>query len=167
MSILFGVGIGGCFVLVFGIIGIVMLVKYFLDKKKFEESQAWSATSGQITEAYVRESSSEDSEGYTTTSYYPEVRYTYQVMGVEYTGKRIAFGGNVGGSRKKANEIVAQYPVGKKVTVYYDPDNLEDAALERRMGGKGLLVIGIVFTLIAVCTACIGLGTLIISYMNA
>ncbi|MBT4311172.1 MAG: DUF3592 domain-containing protein [Anaerolineae bacterium] len=154
-GILIGVGVGGCFVLIFGIVGVVMLVKYFRDKKKSEESQAWSGTSGRITESYVRESQSQDSDGYTSTTYYPEVRYLYQVMGVEYDGKRVAFGGDVGGSRKKANERIGQYPVGKTVTVYYDPNNHEDAVLERRIGSKTMLIIGIVFALISICSACI------------
>lgn len=155
-GVLIGLAAGGCFVTLFGGVGIFMLVKYFRDKKKSEESQAWSATSGQVTESYVRESQSRDSEGYITTSYYSEVRYLYQVMGVEYNGDKVAFGGSVGGSRKQANERIAQYPVGKTVTVYYDPNNHEDAVLERRIGSKGMLIIGIVFTLIAVCSVCIG-----------
>lgn len=155
-GLLVGVGVGGCFVLIFGIIGAVMLVKYFKDKKKSEESQAWSATSGRITEAYVRESQSRDEDGFTTTTYYPEVRYLYQVMGTEYSGKRVAFGGDVGGNRNKATERIAQYPVGKTVSVYYDPNDYEEAVLERRMGGKGMLIIGVVFTLIAVFSACVG-----------
>ena len=146
----------GCFCAIFAGIGIFMLVKYFQDKKKSEESQAWSATSGQITESYVRESHSQDSDGITTTSYYAEVRYLYQVMGVEYSGDKVSFGGKVGGSRGKANETTVQYPVGKNVTVYYDPNNHEDAVLERRIGSRGMLIIGIIFTAIGVCTACVG-----------
>ena len=135
-----------------------MLVKYFQDKKKSEDSQAWSATTGEITESYVRESHSQDSDGYTSTSYYPEVRYRYQVMGAEYQGKRIAFGGDVGGSHKKARQMLTPYPVGQRMTVYYDPNSPEEAVLERRMGSKGFLIIGIIFTLIGGCTACIGGG---------
>ncbi len=85
---------------------------------------------------------------------------------MEYTGDKIAFGGDVGGSRKKANEMIAQYPVGKNVSVYYDPNNPEDVVLERRMGSKGLLIIGVVFTLIAVCTLCVGLIALVASFAS-
>lgn len=156
-GLLVGVGVGGCFVLIFGIIGVVMLVKYFRDKKKAEESQSWSSAAGRITESYVRRQESRDSDGYTTTSYYPEVRYTYQALGVEYSGDKIAFGGSVGGSQKKAHERLTSYPVGKDVIVHYDPNNPEEAVLERRMGSKAFLIIGIIFTLVAICSACIGL----------
>lgn len=147
---------GGCFVTLFIGIGVFMLFKYFQDKKKTEESQAWSATSGRVTESYVRREVSRDSDGDTTVSYYPEVRYIYQVMGVEYTGSRVAFGGTVGRGRKKSEEKIANYPVGKPLTVYYDPNNAEDAVIERRMGSQGMLIMGIIFALIGICTACIG-----------
>ena len=151
-----GIAAGGCFVLIFGIVGAVMLYKYFQDKKKAEESQNWSSASGRITESYVRREESMDSEGFTTTSYYPETLYVYQFLGAEYTGDKIAFGGKVGGNQKKAQASLVQYPVGKNVIVYYDPNNPEDAVLERKMSGKGMLIIGVVFALIALCTACIG-----------
>ena len=155
-ELLIGITIGGCFVLIFGIIGVVMLVKYFHDKKKAEESQNWSSAPGRITESYVRREESTDSEGYMTTSYYPEVRYNYEFLGSEYTGDKIAFGGKVGGNQKKAQANLVQHPVGKNVIIYYDPNNPEDAILERKMSGKSMLIIGVVFTLIAFCTACVG-----------
>ncbi len=153
---LIGIAIGGCFVLIFGIIGAVMLFKYFQDKKKAEESQNWSSAAGRITESYVRREENMDSDGYTTTSYYPEVRYGYEFLGTEYTGDKIAFGGKMGGNQKNAQERLAQYPVGKNVIVYYDPNNVEDAVLERKMGGKIMLIVGVIFSLVAICTACIG-----------
>jgi hypothetical protein len=164
---LIGLLAGGCFVTIFLGVGIFMLVKYFQDKKKTEESQAWSATSGQVTQSYVRESQTRDDDGYLTTTYYPEVRYTYQVMGVEYGGDKVSFGGAVGGGRKKAEEVIAQYPIGKNITVYYDPNKHEDAVIERRMGSKGFLIIGIVFTLIGVCIACIGGVAAILAIANS
>ncbi len=165
-GLLIGVLTGGCFVTIFLGVGIFMLVKHFQGKKKSEESQAWSATTGQVTQSYVRESQSYDSEGYLTTSYYPEVRYTYQVMGAAYSGDKISFGGSVGGSRKKAQEAIAQYPAGKTVPVYYDPNNPEDAVIERKMGNKGFLIAGIVFTLIGAGTACVGGIIALLALMN-
>lgn len=157
---------GGCFVTIFSGIGIFMLVKHFRDKKKLEESQAWSATSGTVTQSYIREAESRDSDGYTTISYYPEVRYSYQVMGVEYTGDQVAFGGSVGDSnRSKAGETLMQYPVGKDMLVYFDPQNPHAAVLERRMGSKLFLIIGIIFTTIGVLTACIGGGIALFALM--
>ena len=165
-AIMIAVAAGGCFVTIFAGVGIFALVKYFQDKKKSEESQSWSATSGRVTQAYIRESQTRDDEGFLTTTYYPEVRYTYEVMGVEYTGHQISFGGGVGGNRGKADETLTQYPVGKNVTVYYDPNSPEEAVIERRMGSQTMLILGVVFTLIGVCTACIGGGAGIAALLN-
>ena len=154
---LLGIAIGGCFVLIFGIIGVVMLVKYFQDKKKADASTSWSSVSGRITESYLREENRTDSDGYPQTYYYPEVRYEYDLLGATYTGDKIAFGSKTGnGSQKKTQEALAQYPVGKSVSVYYDPNNPEDAVFERRVGGKVFLIVGIIFCLVALCTLCIG-----------
>jgi len=161
------IGIGGCFVLIFGIIGGVMLFKYFQDRKKAEASQSWSSASGRITESYVRRADSVDSEGYSQTHYYPEVRYEYDLLGATFTGDKIAFGGNTGyGSPKKAQETSIKYPVGAGVTVYYDPNNREDAVLERRVGGKVFLIVGIVFSLVALCSLCIGGGIALYIFMG-
>jgi len=152
-----GIVIGGCFVLIFGIIGAVLLVKYFQDKKKADTSQSWPSAPGRIAESYVRREDSTDSDGYPTTSYYPEVRYEYDLLGAQYSGDKIAFGAKTGNSnQKKTQEALVQYPVGKSVIVYYDPANPEDAVLERRVGGKVFLIVGIIFLLVALCTLCIG-----------
>lgn len=166
MDSLVGIGIGGCFVAIFGLAGIGMLVKYFLDKKKAGESQNWSSAMGKITESYVRRKVSTDSDGDTTTSYYPEVRYTYQYLGTEFSGDRIAFGGKVGGGQNKAYTAISSYPVGKDVTVYYDPNNPEDAVLERRMAGATYLIMGIIFLFFALASVCIGGIVTIAGLMN-
>ncbi|MCP4141984.1 MAG: DUF3592 domain-containing protein [Chloroflexi bacterium] len=162
-----GIIIGGCFVLIFGIIGGAMLFKYFQDSKKAEASQGWSSASGQITESYVRREDSTDNDGYPQTYYYSEVRYEYDLLVATFTGDKIAFGTKTGNSSQmKAQEALARYPVGERVTVYYDPNNREDAVLERRVGGKVFLIIGIVFSLVALCTLCIGGSALVFSLVE-
>ena len=44
--------VGGFVVLVFGIIGAVLIYKYFQEKKEAEESQGWSSTIGQIIKSF-------------------------------------------------------------------------------------------------------------------
>ena len=151
-----GIAIGGCLVLTFGIIGAVMIFLYFRQKKEAEESLDWSSALGKITKAHMRQDISYESGN---TLYYPEVEYEYEFLGITYTGDRISFGGSAGNSnRKKTAEILAQYPLNKTVTVYYDPNSPESAVLERKvgMGGKVLLIVGIVFILVALCTLCVG-----------
>ncbi len=151
-----GIAIGGCFVLIFGIIGTVMIFMYFHQKKEAEESLNWSSTVGRVTKSYIRQEMNYEQNN---TVYYPEVEYEYEFLGTTYTGDRINFGGSSGDSnRKKSEEILAQYALDKNVTVYYDSNTPKDAVLERKvgMGGKILLIVGILFTFTALCAACIG-----------
>ena len=157
-GLLIGVGVGSCVTLIFGIIGVALLIKHFRDKKKAEESQSWASTSGQITESYVRRQDSVDNEGYSTTTYYPEIRYSYEALGREYIGDQVAFGGSVGGTKTRAHDGLANYPVGRNVIVFYEPSRPEEAVLERRLGGGGkvFLFVGGLFLLISIFILCVG-----------
>ena len=105
--------------------------------------------------------------GDTRTLYYPEVRYEYEVFGQIYSGQQISFGANTGYSnQRKTQEILAKYPLGANITVYYDPNAPENAVLERHVGGKVALIIGILFSLIAICTACFGGFIAILDALN-
>ncbi|MDP2975717.1 MAG: DUF3592 domain-containing protein [Anaerolineales bacterium] len=104
----------------------------------------------------IAESTSTDSDGDTSTSYSPAVKFTYRVAEQEYTGNKITFGFIQGyGNYKKAQAALAHYPLGAQVTVYYNPANPADAVLERKAGGSTIsLVLGIVFILISMCLGC-------------
>jgi hypothetical protein len=61
---------------------------------------------------------------------YPVIQYSYQVDGQMYQGHRIAPGPEVGGSG--APGVIARYPAGAQVTVYYNQQNPSDAILEQK-----------------------------------
>jgi hypothetical protein len=136
-------------VLICIIIGVVFLLIYFRQLTKVRASQGWSEVEGTVLESWVRREESDDDEGGVSYSYYPEIRYQYKVMGNEYQGEKIAFGGKTGGLRSWANRKVAKYPTGSNVTIFYQPDNPTNAVLERRVS-MVLLVFGIIFVLIGV-----------------
>lgn len=149
----------GLFVIAFIGIGAALIFYSLRSRKKAEASQAWPSTNGQITESRVAHSTSTDSEGDRSDSYSPSVRYSYQVMGQTYTGKNIGFGAQTSYNRPaKAEAALEQYPAGGVVTVYYNPEDPSDAVLARQAGGANLtLVIGIVFLVIGLSLACVGL----------
>lgn len=153
---LIGFCCGGIFILAFAGAGVFLLIKSFKDRKKAEASQGWPTTQGQIIEARIAESTSTDSDGDTSTSYSPAVKFTYRVAQQEYTGNKITFGFIQGhGNYKKAQAVLAHYPLGAQVNVYYDPANPADAVLERKAGGSTIsLVLGIIFILISLCLGC-------------
>lgn len=109
-------------------------------------SESWPTTSGEILSSNVREDTDEDG-----TSYFGDVTYSYAVDDFRYTSDNVSFG-QYGGSRDHAEEIVARYPVGSGVTVYYDPEDVKTAVLEPGITWSSYLLIGmgLLFTCIPV-----------------
>jgi hypothetical protein len=65
---------------------------------------------------------------------FPMVVYEYEVKGVKYISNRVrvqdASGPTMGGALY-ANPLLKRYPKGATVTVYYNPQNPKESALER------------------------------------
>lgn len=153
LSVLCG---GGIFLLLAGL-GVFLIIFNQRNKKKAGASQSWPSAAGQITQAYVRQSTSTDTDGDMSTYYYPHLEYTYTVMGQTYTGKRVAFGAETGyGNDAQASAKLSRFPAaGSPVTVYYDPQNPAEAVLERRAGGTTfMLVAGIICLVLSLCIVC-------------
>ncbi len=87
-------------------------------------------------------------------TYSPEVTYQYRIQDSVYENTTIKFGENAYSSRRKADGIAANYPIGKNVTVYYDPEKPERAVLEPGVSAGSYIVIGIgvLFILISLIT---------------
>jgi len=84
----------------------------------------WRATEGTITESFVEEDTRGDGP-----TYWPRVKYRYDVDGISYVGECIAPFQGVG-FRSIARRERARYPAGRTVTVYVNPRNPGDAVLE-------------------------------------
>jgi hypothetical protein len=97
-------------------------------RRKVAQASSWPSTMGTVTLSQIEVRRS--SEG---SSNYPIVHYAYQVMGQPYQGHKVMPGPDVGGSG--AHKVVARYPVGAQVMVYYNPASPSDALLERSMPG--------------------------------
>jgi hypothetical protein len=160
-----GIICGGFFLLLFGAIGILLIFKSVNDKKKVGASANWPSTTGSITRSSVAESVSTSNDD-NITHYYPQVTYTYQVAGTTFEGKHIMFGAVESGSHTKAQATIALYPVGKSVSVYYNPADPKEAVLERQSKSSNImLILGIVFLVMALCTLCIGVGSIGAQYL--
>jgi len=110
------------------------------------ETDNWPGTEGRITSSSVRQETRRAS-GKTSTAYFPNVRYQYQIDGRQHTGHRIVFGNVSGGLKFFAQRIVNRYPSGRTVTVYYNPDQPQYAILETGFTWSSLFILlgGIVF----------------------
>jgi hypothetical protein len=102
-------------------------------------SASWPTSPGMITRSEVTHST--DADG--ADSYQPKVTYEYLANNVEYESYTIKFGENSYSSRGRAEDIAATYPVGRQVTVYYDPGDPGNSVLEPGVTGGSYIVLGI------------------------
>jgi hypothetical protein len=93
-----------------------------------QSALGWQATTGRVIKSRV-----EVSSGGQSTSVSPRVYYAFDLNGRTYQGSQIQAGDSVmrtGGSQN-AYQTVDRYPEGAIVTIYYNPQNPEESALER------------------------------------
>lgn len=114
------------------------------DLERSQASESWPTAAGEITAAGVG-TKLVRAAGQIGPRYEPEIVYTYTVGGDFYEGS-IVWAGSEGisfGERSFARELVDRYPVGRSVTVYYDPADPVSAVLEQGVDSTVYLVLGI------------------------
>jgi hypothetical protein len=89
---------------------------------------AWAQTAGTVLCTTIRVQRVGES-----LSEMPLVIYSYEVDGHPYQSHRVRAGDETGQIKAvgDASSTLDRYPVGSNVTVYYDPDDPANAALER------------------------------------
>jgi len=73
----------------------------------------WELTQGTITKSEVKRAGA---------ALMPDIEYQYFVLGVEYEGNSVTIPPDVFYDTQLAQGLLAEYPVGKKVDVYYNPE---------------------------------------------
>ena len=90
-------------------------------------SKSWPKTIGTVVSTEVKRIVSHTAD---SVSYEPCVKYAYSVRGQQYEADKITVAVTAG-IRESAGAaaIVAKYPIGHQVTVFYNPADPGDAAL--------------------------------------
>jgi len=114
-------------VVLFPAIGIVIAVFSYSGYRASLASESWPTAAGNIVRSEIEKQTSTSGEGAdkkTTVKEYPKITYQYLIDGKAYKSAKISFvpTGN-------AKQIVSRYPVGKSVSVSYNPDKPEQAVL--------------------------------------
>jgi hypothetical protein len=105
-------------------------------------SRNWPSTRGTITASSRTESKSNDpSTHQSTVTYGASVHYDYIADRRPFTGSRVTFGDYETSNPAHAASILARYPKGREVTVWYDPDDPSYAVLEREIGGNWIVLL--------------------------
>lgn len=138
------------FLLIFIAIGVGFSLWGWSVLQDARASESWPTTSGEILSSNVRVD--DDDEG---TSYFGDVSFRYVVNDKVFTSDNVSFGQYGSGNRSHAEGIVARYPVGGQVTVYYDTNEPQTAVLEPGVTWSSyfLLGMGALFTCIPLITA--------------
>ncbi len=127
-----GIGSMLCsFIILFLVLGGIGYLLYKRNKQSGEVrllAQSWPSTSGTVLMSSVQSRTSGRSH-----STYPVIVYQYVVNGQSYQSQTVKAGEQFLNVRVagQAQATVARYPIGANVTVYYDPANPANSALER------------------------------------
>jgi hypothetical protein len=132
---------------VFIIIGLSMILSFFLNLIKVKKSRSWVAIKGEIVSSGI------DTLSITNEiieTYKAKITYKYSISGKQYISNRVFFGDRIYSSIKgNSKKLFEKYPAGIKVDVYYNPLKMEESVLEREVATNviALLIMGILFIL--------------------
>ena len=151
----FKILVAACIVISFVVAGGTSLWVLLHDWNLYRASNTWPSVTGTVTESSLVEGQNDQEYAYT-----PKIIYRFVVGDYEYEGQQVQFDSAHGYrgflSRSPADALLARYPVGSKVTVYYNPNNPGwDSVLERvyRLPGFWEVVLSVIALLALVLFA--------------
>lgn len=99
-------------------------------RRMMEASKTWLKVEGDIVSSEAKIPPSHTSDDQTDVD--PVILYRYQVGGQVHQSDCVRFGGQPSLARGLAETLVAKYPPGARVDVFYDPRDPKSAVLEPR-----------------------------------
>ncbi len=156
----------GLLISVFGGGGVYLIYLWFKNRKQAEQSQNWLSTVGRVVDSRVTFGATDTDD--LDQNYVALIEYEYAVGGITYRSKQTAFGPRRAFNRRRQAEAeAARYPAGMTVTVFYNPENPQEAVLERRASAMMVtLIVGIAFLGVAACLGMVLAGSLIVNLLN-
>lgn len=135
---------------VFVLIGGVFLYYGNQELSSAQSMADWARTEGQIISSSV-----ESTQYGTSRTYHALIVYEYRSGGRVFHGTRLTLADHPFRRAADAQAVVHRYPVGRTVTVYYDPFNATKSVLEPGSPWQPYVVLGIggLFILVGLCLA--------------
>ncbi len=147
------------FGVVFFLVGSAVSFWGFKAVAEANATEKWPQVEGKVTASETTSKRTRSRSGGTSktsrkrknsTSYRAGISYDYAVEDEAFTSDRFSFGSYGSSNREHADSIVAEFPAGKIVPVFYDPENPESAVL--KTGGTFFtylpILIGSIFVLV-------------------
>lgn len=114
-------------------LGTLILLAMFYMSYKASTTAEWPQAPGRIVNSSIQ------TRGERRPRYAVQVEYEYEVDGATYHSDQLQIGSTEWESDKGiVEEVVARYPQGAAVDVYYDPSRHEEAVLEPGMANQGI-----------------------------
>jgi len=119
---------------------------------KVRRASRWPAAPGRIVGSKARKVTTKQSGGAPSVGNMPDITYVYTVDGVEHRGKRIGIG-EIKPDSPEVEAALDRYQVGRTGPVFYNPENPDEAVLERNPPARpavmygfagGVMVVGLV-----------------------
>ncbi|MDB5589456.1 MAG: hypothetical protein JWP26_4426 [Devosia sp.] len=133
-----------------GLVMVAAVTKYIEVKR----ASIWAAVPGRVTASRSEARTVDKSSGSgrdrvvdTEIRNFATVAYEFHADGRKQTGNRISIAHDVG--NYQVAEKLAKYPVGAKVTVFYDRNKPNDNVLEREMSMRGFEITFLIGALVA------------------
>lgn len=134
------------------VIPTAIAVAIVVKMNKVRRASRWPMAPGRIVSSKTREVTTKQSGGAPSVGNVPDITYVYTVDGIEHRGKRIG----IGEIRPDSPEVEAaldRYQVGRTGPVFYNPEDPDEAVLERNPPARpavmygfagGVMVVGLV-----------------------
>ncbi|PZO36078.1 MAG: hypothetical protein DCF19_22490 [Pseudanabaena frigida] len=134
------------FFYLFGI-GILIALGYLLlpilnNLSNSYQSQSWESVNGKVTNSYISTQEASSKYKYLFT---PHVSYEYTVAKKVYSGDTIAFYSDKSTDAKYVQTIIAKYPTGSQIKVFYNSSSPNISCLETGFSQEAVFVVSFVF----------------------
>ena len=107
-------------------------------------NQTWPSVAGQIVDSRWQNKLVSQNAARPNFKFTPKIEYSYLVNNTEYKGTTISLSSFDELDRKLGKTKLEQYPMGRRISVYYDPTNPGVSCLEQEkptlIGVVGLIM---------------------------
>jgi hypothetical protein len=102
---------------------------------RIKKSAQWPSAPGVMTSSFIQRGICKN-----VPCYQGRIAYRYRVENTEYTGTAFDLGRSHWAAQESWQKVLDRYPIGKAVSVYYEPGNPTRAVLEPGLVGETLIL---------------------------
>ena len=123
------------------VIGAFVIVVTPMEMYQKWKAESWPSSNGTITRSRARQHFNFHMGRNGTPYWEPEICGSYVDSGEAFCVRRVTLGLHVGDhTRPSVDKMVARYPVGREVQVYYSPEDVNDTTLEPQSSWHELFI---------------------------